>query len=165
MSESKIKVYLDTNIIIDFFINQAKTIKNKVETKIPEKLSFLVNNLDRLEFVTSIITQAEIVRELTSGYGLNEKDIDELWKEFVKILDCKIIEKVVIDSRFVEIPMRIKMKLRTLMNFQHLFIAMEEGAYLISGDKDLIRTVRENRVYDRILSYIELRKIISSPCP
>ena len=71
----KLKVYLDTNIVIDFFINQAKGIRRKEKAKIPKKLTFFSKNLDRLEFITSLITKAEIVRELAAGYGISDKDI------------------------------------------------------------------------------------------
>ena len=54
--------------------------------------------------------------------------------------------------------MRLKMRLRTMINFFHLFIAIEENAYLLSGDNDLIRIVKENMIYDKMLSYTELRE-------
>lgn len=54
------------------------------------------------------------------------------------------------------------MRLRTLVNFIHLFIAMKESAYLVSGDKDLIRICREYKIYDKVLSYVEFRKLVAS---
>ncbi len=158
----KIKVYLDTNTIIDFFINQAKAIRSGESFKMPKKLEFFIDNLDKMDFETSIITKGEIIREMVAGYQLSEKDIIDLWDEFIETLNCKFIPKIEIDERFAEVPLKIKLKLRTLMNFQHLFIAMEEDAYLVSGDSDLINVVRENKIYDKILSYIELRKLIAS---
>ena len=53
----RIKVYLDTNTILDFFINQAKALKSKEQFKMPKKLEFFIDNLDKLDFITSIITQ------------------------------------------------------------------------------------------------------------
>jgi len=157
----KLKVYLDTNIVIDFFINQAKGIRRKEKAKIPKKLTFFSKNLDRLEFITSLITKAEIVRELAAGYGISDKDIEGLWEEFIKLLECEYVERVVLDERFVDYPKKIRMKLRTLMNFQHLFVAIKENAHILSGDKDLIKVVRQNKIYSKILSYIELRKMIT----
>ena len=158
----KIKIYLDTNTVIDFFINQAKAIRSGERFTMPKKLEFFIDNLDKLYFETSVITQGEIVREMVSGYQLPEKDITDLWSEFIKTLNCKFIPKIEIDERFAQLPLKIKLKLRTLMNFQHLFVAMNEGAYLVSGDGDLIKVVRENKIYSKVLSYIELRKIIAS---
>ena len=60
----KLKIYLDTNTIIDFFINQAKAIRNKKLFKMPKKLEFFIDNLDKIDFETSIITQGEIIREI-----------------------------------------------------------------------------------------------------
>jgi len=77
------------------------------------------------------------------------------------LLDCKYVEEFNFDERVVKIVGKVKMKLRTMVNFFHLYIAIKENAYLISGDKDLIKIVRENKIYDKILSYIELRKSIS----
>jgi len=158
----KIKIYLDTNTIIDFFINQSKAMRKKEDFKMPKKLEFFIDNLDKLEFVTSILTQAEIIRELAAGYGLTNEQINYLWKEFLELLECDYIETVTIDKRFAEAPLRIRMKLRTLVNFQHLFVAMDNTVYLLSGDKDLIKVVREHKIYDKIISYIELRELISS---
>ncbi|MDI6721067.1 MAG: hypothetical protein QMD85_01660 [Candidatus Aenigmarchaeota archaeon] len=45
----KIKIYLDTNTILDFFINQAKYLRTKEEPKVPEKTRFMLDNLERLE--------------------------------------------------------------------------------------------------------------------
>ena len=56
----------------------------------------------------------------------------------------------------------MKMKLRTMMNFQHVLIAMQENAYFVSGDKDIIRKVKENGAYDKALTYIELIKLTNS---
>lgn len=158
----KIKLYLDTNTIIDFFILQAKAMKKGIKPKVPKKFKFFIKNLDKMEFYTSIITKAEVVRELVSGFDVSDKHADELWNKFMEILECKFIENVTIDKRFSEIVSRMKMKLRTLMNFQHLFIAMDNELYLFSGDKNLIEIVRKNKIYDKILSYPELRKLISS---
>src|SRR3989344_1694464 len=148
----KIKIYLDTNTIIDFFINQSKAMRKKEDFKMPKKLEFFIDNLDKLEFVTSILTQAEIIRELAAGYGLTNEQINYLWKEFLELLECDYIETVTIDKRFAEAPLRIRMKLRTLVNFQHLFVAMDNTVYLLSGDKDLIKVVREHKIYDKIIS-------------
>lgn len=161
----KMKTYLDTNTIIDFFINQAIAVKKGEEATIPEKFKFFVKNLDKIEFYASILTKTEITRELIAGLGVSENYLEELWEEFIKILECRFIDRVTLDGRLPDIAAKIRMKLRTLVNFQHLFVAMDRNIYLLSGDKDLIRIVRENKIYGKILNYIELRELISSSSP
>lgn len=158
----KIKIYLDTNTVLDFFINQAKAVKKNEEAITPEKFKFFVENLDKIEFHTSILTYAEIARELITGLHMTETYFEELWIAFTKILNCNFITNITIDKRFSSIVTKIRMKLRTLINFQHLFVAMDNNLLLLSGDKDLIIAARENKVYDKIMSYIELREFIAS---
>ncbi|MDI6826793.1 MAG: hypothetical protein QMD36_06490 [Candidatus Aenigmarchaeota archaeon] len=64
----KLRVYLDTNTLMDFFMNQAKALKKKKRVKTLSKLRFFIENSDKLEFITSVITKAEIIRELVSAY-------------------------------------------------------------------------------------------------
>ncbi len=158
----KIKVYLDTNTIEDSFINQAIALKRDVPPKIPEKLKFFLENTDKIQFVTSIATEAEISRELIAGYGLNEEQFNKLWENFLKELECHFIKEFRIDEKFSLYPKKIRMKLRTLVNFIHLFIAIKEDAYLVSGDKDLIEMCGKYKIYDKVLSYVEFRKLIAS---
>lgn len=154
------KIYLDTNTIIDLFINHAKSLKNIEEFRISEKYRFFISKKEQVEFILSILTKAEIVRELVSGFNLSKDEIETLWQDFVNSLNCKMILEFVIDSRLVDIVYSVPIKLRTLINFQHIFIAIEEDAYLLSGDKDLITKTRQLKVYDKIFSYLELRKLL-----
>lgn len=158
----KIKVYLDTNTIEDSFVNQAIALKRGEEPITPEKLKFFLENRERVEFVTSVATKAEIVRELIAGYALTDEQFERLWLGFIEKLKCKYVNEFVLDERFSEYPKKIRMKLRTLVNFIHLFIAMKEDAYLVTGDKDLIRICRDYKIYDKVISYIEFRKLIAS---
>ena len=57
----KTKIYLDTNMIMDIFINQIKTLDGK-EPGIPKKYEFMLAHLDKFQFVTSVLTKAEIIR-------------------------------------------------------------------------------------------------------
>lgn len=160
--ENKIKVYLDTNTIYDSFVNQAIALKRREEPKIPEKLKFFLENREKVEFITSVVTKAEIARELVAGQALADKQFERLWLGFIEKLRCKYLEEFSIDKRFSDFPKKIRMKLRTLLNFIHLFIAMKENAYLVSGDKDLIRICREYKIYDKVISYVEFRKLVAS---
>lgn len=158
-SSMKIKMYLDTNTVMDFFVNAVKYLKREEELKIPKKYQFMVNKVEDIDFVTSLLTKAEIVRELLSAFDLKEKEINELWNGFIKSLNCKYVGEFKLDERLVEVVMKFRMKLRTVVNFQHLFIAMNENAFLLTGDKDLVRIVRGNKLYDKIITYPELRKM------
>lgn len=157
----KIKIYLDTNTVLDFFVNEAKVLKRKEGIKIPNKFTFMMESKEKIEFVTSFLTKAEISRELASGFQLSEEEIERLWNTFIDSLDCKYVDRMEFDEEIVKLTMRLRMKLRTMVNFFHLFIAVREDSYLLSGDKDLIKIVRKNRIYDKILSYIELRQIVT----
>jgi len=119
----------------------------------------MIESREKIDFVTSFLTKAEITRELTSAFQLSDEDIERLWNTFISSLDCKYVEKFEFDEQIVKLTMKLKMRLRTMVNFFHFFIAVKENAYLLSGDKDLIEIVRENKLYDKIISYIELRKI------
>lgn len=158
----KLKIYLDTNTIIDFFINRAKAIKKGVELVVPEKINFFIENLDKLEFLTSFLVKAEVVREMLAGRDIEKEEVERAWKEFLNLIECDYVPGFYFDEKLVEICGSLKLKLRTLMNFQHLFIAISKDVYFVTGDKDIIEKVRQLKIYDKVLSYIELRKLISS---
>jgi len=84
---------------------------------------------------------------------IGDKEAEEM-KNFIK--------EFRIDEKFSLYPKKIRMKLRTLVNFIHLFIAIKEDAYLVSGDKDLIEMCGKYKIYDKVLSYVEFRKLIAS---
>ncbi len=158
----KIKLYLDTNTILDFFINQAKYFKNKGELKIPEKTKFMLDNLEKFDFVISFLTKAEIMRELVAAHHVDPRRVDRFWADFMESMNNpKYVSRFEFDEKLVELAGKSKMKLRTMFNFQHLFIAMKEDAYFVSGDKDAIEKIKELGVYNKVLTYIELRSLIS----
>jgi HSP90 family molecular chaperone len=121
----------------------------------------MIKNLDKFEFVTSFLTKAEIGREMISAFGLNKEEIEHLWKTFIETLKCKVIERFEFNMKLADLATSFKMKLRTLINFQHLFIAMKEEVYFVTGDKDIVKIARLNRIYEKILTYIELRKMVT----
>ena len=153
----KMKIYLDTNTIVDFFINSAKSLKRKEELVVPTKYQFFVEKAGEIEFITSLLTKIEIVRELVSGFGMKKNDIEPTWNDFMKSLNCKFIDKFETDLKVLDIVYSVPMKIRTVINFQHLFIAMREGAHILTGDKDLVSIVRKHKIYDKIITYPELR--------
>ncbi len=158
---SEIKMYLDTNMIIDLFTNSAKSMKDGKELTIPSKFRFLSENIEKFDFATSFLTKAEVMRELVSGYEMPENRVNSVWEDFVQTLRCKMIEEYTFDMKLVSIVPHFKMKLRTMINFMHLYIAITEGAYIVTGDKDLIKKARTSHAYDKIYSYPELQEAVS----
>lgn len=102
-----------------------------------------------------------MTRELVAGHGMPEDIVNSVWEDFIRTYNCKYIESFKFDRSLVDMVSKIKMKLRTMFNFQHLFIAMHENAYFVSGDKDIAKKIRELKVYDKVISYPELRELIS----
>ncbi len=160
----KIKIYLDTNMIHDLFTKQAKALKEGLEHEKPKKFAFMLDHQDKFEFITSFLTKAEIVREMISAHGMKPELVNRAWLEFMDTLNPKYIEEFKFDEQIVDLVMRIGMKLRTMVNFFHLFMAIKEQAYFVSGDKELLEKIREAGVYDKLLTYIDLQKMASS-CP
>lgn len=148
-------------MILDIFTNQIKALKGE-EPRIPKKYEFMLAHMDKFQFVTSVLTKAEIMRELLTAFHMEEKTIETAWQDFIKSINCDYVENFILDHKFLDIVSRIKLKLRTMMNFQHVLISMQKNAYFVSGDKDIIRKIKENKIYDKVLTYIELRKLASS---
>lgn len=155
----KLKIYLDTNTIIDFFINEARTLRKGEKPRVTKKFEFMTEKSTEVDFITSFISKAEIARELSAAYALTENEINRLWDTFIDSISCKYINNFHFDDKIVEIPMKMKVKLRTLFNFMHLFIAIKENAYFLSGDKDIVDIVKAKKIYGKALTYIELRKM------
>ena len=150
----RLRVYLDTNMIHDLFTGQARALKSGHDHEIPKKFAFMLKNQDKFQFITSFLTKAEIVREMVSAHGMEHEMVDRTWKEFMDTLNPVYIDEFKFDGRIVDIVSRIGMKLRTMVNFFHLFIAMEEDAYFVSGDKQILEKIKEAGIYDKLLSYI-----------
>ena len=124
-------------------------------------MKFFTTNLNKFDFVVSFLTKTEVGRELASGFDLQKNEIEKLWNSFTKTLKCQIVEKFEFDMKLADLAMEARMKLRTIVNFQHLFVAMNENAYFVTGDKNLLKIVKERKIYDKFLSYIELMEMIT----
>ena len=155
----KLKLYLDTNMIHDLFVRQATTLRDGSKLEKPKKFAFMLEHQGKFEFITSFLTKAEIMRELVSAHGLKPDRIEKFWGEFMITLKPRYIMKFTFDEQIVEIVSRVKMKLRTMVNFFHLFIAIGEDAYFVSGDKQIVEKIKEANVYDKLLDYIGLRQL------
>ena len=156
----KIKIYLDTNMIHDYFANQARAIRKKEDVILPSKYMFMVKEKGRIEFVTSFITKAEVVRELISAHGTDTKTIEIIWSDLMDAPLCEYVAKFEFDEKLVDIAFKMPLRLRTLFNFMHLFIAVNLDCYIVSGDNDFVKKVKKNLIYGKAINYIELRKLL-----
>ncbi|MBI4162938.1 MAG: hypothetical protein HY513_04595 [Candidatus Aenigmarchaeota archaeon] len=151
----KIKLYLDTNMILDFFINQALYLKGKGDVKFPEKTKFIIENIDKMELTTSFLTKAEVMRELVTGHDISMQNVEEMWSDLMKSMkNPHYMKKFEFDEKLVEMAGKLRLRLRTLFNFQHLYMAIETDSYILSGDNNFIEKIRENLLYGKSMTYI-----------
>lgn len=150
-------------MIHDMFTNQADALKTGAEKETPKKFEFMLEHQDKFEFIISFLTKAEIMRELVSSHSLEQERVEKFWLEFVQALNPQYVKEFTFDERIVEIVGKVRMRLRTMVNFFHLFIAMREQAYFVSGDKQIVDKIQEAKVYDKILTYIDLQKLAANP--
>lgn len=148
-------------MILDFFLNRLKAMKGMWRFHDPKKLEFLAGIVDQAEFMTSFLVKAEVVRELVCNRNLERNEAELLWNELSTMLKWEYIESFCFDDRLIDLVGDFKVRLRTLMNYQHLFIAFSKDVHFVTGDKDLLESVRKNKTYEKIMSYIEFRKAFS----
>lgn len=157
---NKIKIYLDTNKILDVFVNRARALRRGEDTLLPKKYELMLLNKEKIEFVTSFLVKVEVARELASGFGITHEEIESLWNDFVKSLNSQTISAFNFDNKIADFASRSQMKLRTLFNFMHIFIAIDNECYFVSGDKDLIKKVKILLGYSKVIDYNEFRKLM-----
>ena len=158
----KIRLYIDTNIIHDLFTKQAVSVKKGIKLETPQKFKFLLGHQNKFDFVTSFLTKAEIMRELVSGHAMTPAYVNEVWADFIGVTKTKYVSEFKFDEQIVDLVSKMPIKLRTMVNFFHIFIAIKEQAYFVSGDKPALEKARELNLYKKLLTYIELQKLASS---
>jgi len=155
-----VRLYLDTNIILDWFRNVMVNVKKPEKFKVPRKLEFLSSQ--ELELIVSTITKIEVFRYLKSDWNANREQIEEIWKRFIESFKIKylIIEKMDFEE-LSSICLLIPTRKKTLVNLMHLQISKKEDLWFLTGEKRLLDKYKT--YYNKSLSYIELRKRLSSP--
>ncbi len=153
------KVYLDTNLILDLFLSQARALKTGTEAQPTKKFEFFVTYSDRFAYVISVLTKAEVVRELISAYSAQPGEVEDLWIESMRRLKAIYVPTFTVTDELVSLAYRLRLRLRTLMNLQHLFIAQQENAWFASGDKDIVEKIRKNGLAFAV-TYPELRELV-----
>ena len=70
------RIYLDTNMILDWFRNIMLSARKSEEFKIPKKLEFLTSQ--DAELMVSDLSKIEISRYLKSDWDADKKNIEEI---------------------------------------------------------------------------------------
>ncbi len=152
------KIYLDTNIILDWFRNMMLKSRKIEAFRIPKKLEFLASH--DLNPILSELTRIEIARYLKADWNATHEEIDKLWNDFIDIFKIKVVETRKIDpEELTKICMEIPTRKKTLVNLLHLGIAKEHDCLFLTGEKDLL--AKYKKYYKNTLSYTELRKRLS----
>jgi len=88
------KIYLDTNIILDWFRNIMISARKPEKLKVPKKLEFLTTQ--DIELVVSDLSKVEISRYLKSDWNASKEKIEEIWQRFIESFKIKylLIERV-----------------------------------------------------------------------
>ena len=149
------KIYLDANIIYGFFKNIINEERKGKKFTDPSVLKFLKES--ELELYTSVLVKAEIARRLRTEWGCSAEEVIELWKKLVEYMKFEVIKSAVITEEVSDIATKIPMKKR-ISNIMHITIAKQYDLWFLTGDKEIIDKCKP--AYDKIISYIELRRKI-----
>jgi len=145
----KLRIYLDTNIIFGYF----KAILGG--RKIPFMLTFIENNLDKIEPITSFFTMAEVAKSLKEETTLTTEEIKRLLRIFRKTSKIKIFEKVIITGEVINLSLRGV----SIPDSIQLSIAKNLTATFITQDKELL--YKSSKIYKNILSFKQLVALLS----
>jgi len=151
------RFYLDTNIIFSYFLKKFSEKKGrKIEAKIA---NFLMNSSQRVKYVVSALTKAEIVRKLRSEFNSEEDDIKEMWEDFlydVSPLYISVTQSLdEIYEEITKIVFKIPIKKR-VTNLEHLIIAKKNDLIFVTGDKEIVEKCRA--FYEKVWDYRTLRR-------
>ena len=156
----KPKIYLDTNIILDWFKYNVKNIRENKPLHTTSKLKFLVSRDHRL-FV-SYLTRAEIFRYLKSEWDASPDDCLKYWETFLPTFGIEEIrvKKFLLNLEEVsEICSRSHLPKKIFADLIHIQLAKAKAMTFLSGDQ--ILEERLQWYYPRIISYLTLRSKFS----
>ncbi len=130
------RVYLDTNIILDWFKYNIKRIRRGENIISTSKLKFLMSK--NLELFVSSITKAEIFRYLKSEFNCSEEECVRFWSEFLfryKLTEMESKE-IQVDFGFItKICKQVYLGRKTIINLIHLQLAKKNNLVFLTGDK------------------------------
>jgi predicted nucleic acid-binding protein len=159
------KLYLDTNIILDWFKKNIKNLRKSKPIEITSKLKFLTSRPE-LQLFVSLITKAEIFRYLKSEWGSPENECENFWIDFFTRYGITELESKEIRVDFLditEICKKINLGRKTLVNLIHLQFAKKNNLTFLTGDKKLEKRLKW--YHEKIISYVTLRSKFSSDHP
>lgn len=88
--EEKLRIYLDTNVIIGWFKRRIIEGKSGIIFVMPERLQKLIES--QHELFVSLLVKAEVSRYLKSEWQMSSLEILKRWEQFVDEMKIKVIE-------------------------------------------------------------------------
>ena len=93
---TKLKIYLDTNFIYDYFQRKVQELTNGKKFFEIGKLTFIEDNLKFIEAYTSFFTLIEIANRLKEEFKLTPEEIIQLIEDFTSSYKITILDNVVL---------------------------------------------------------------------
>jgi len=113
----------------------------------------------KVKYVVSVLTKAEIIRKLRSEFNSEEDDIKEMWEDFLSdvsplyISVTQSLEEIY--EEITKIVFKIPIKKR-VTNLEHFIIAKKNDLIFVTGDKEIVEKCRA--FYEKVWDYKMLRK-------
>ena len=152
----KLRIYLDTNIIFGLFKKFVERLLEDKEFKIPRKIQFIHENLEKVEPLTSFFTLIEVIQNLKNwaekrGRKLTSEEIVSLIEFFRENFKVEVLRSVWITEGTIQYVLHgIDWK-----DAIQLEIARVNDYILVTDDVKLRKIGK--KFYDKIMSFRELR--------
>lgn len=146
MSE-KLRIYLDTNIIYDWFQKKTEELLHGKEFTEIRRVTFIEENLEFLEVYTSFFTLIEIASRLKEDFKLTPDQINRQLRFFVTNYPIQIIKSIKLDDETLKYFLsNISWKDSIQLN-----IAKNENLSLVTEDEKLHR--KGKKFYKEITNF------------
>ena len=151
----KLKVYLDTNFIYDWFKRKAEEIKENRDFYETGKLAYLKENSSFIEAYSSFFTLIEVANRLREDFQLTKEAIIRLLALFEELYPVEILEEVRLDKETLKWFLEgIQWK-----DCIQLDISKNENCIFVTDDNSLIRKVRKS--YRKITNFKGLQRKVN----
>ncbi|MBI2583756.1 MAG: hypothetical protein HYW25_03760 [Candidatus Aenigmarchaeota archaeon] len=146
------KIYLDSNLLMDFYIKCARKTKPYYE---PEIITFLAERRGLPKFISSF-SLAEIGARLKRDFPeFTPEYLMEFTKVLIRTIGLGVIQSPTIDWRYV---LRYSLLCRDARNSIHIEIARSEDLWFITRDKD---DPRVKEIYPKVMGESKFKKQFS----
>lgn len=156
MKMKKVKIYLDTNVVVGWFKRKLDEEKKGLKFIIPERLEKLLKS--QHELIVSYLVKSEVSRYLKSEWQLTPEEISEKWSLFAEELKINIlkldkfeVDLVKIDTICSEVSLKRE---GTIADLIHLQIAKSFNLKFLTSEKKLKHKL--SKVYSNIIQISEL---------